>query len=562
MSSQDTVDQVAPPDAQSEPRTPHEDVQASLIVSYIPSKNFSPVRVKVALRDKTRFTGTIKKQHFTEIVCKQAVVVFDNKGAWKVDKDYAVFGVGLQIAPGKMFSSKTQMQGLDLKMEIKDPEPVAKPADAEAPNGEDPGAAPAVAPSIQLEVKLRHYPEVPAQKIAVISATEGDVGWQVLQTFKPPFVWSMSDKGISRQEAGDAEPKLEHRQAMTVGTFLQMIIAKISEAKQGNPDAMGSMMADLDPNAEAYGGVARTITMNLFTRQYQIRAALDALLADRQTPLAPEETKKILDNLPRVYYFMIRILRPLCTYVIGPAADPEMENPPAVVELAKRFGMHAQLIHVLANLEAAQIHTLKPILEQFKILDYSSGIFSILFGASDKFLAKLEAEVNSTTEDLKKKQLLWTQLVVEQDVDAQILAMMGAMIGDATNHYLQDKVQTEGGENYKKVQGKGVCNFSACDLPYSCRFGKDGESMAYSDWNGSTVQYGSSETTEAPPYYIRHFTSTDLGEDAMKMYVLSDSVPNWRYAVSDCTSLSRQMRTTSFLPRLCSTPISRLCTST
>src|SRR3990167_3877007 len=108
----------APIPVQREPSVAHSDVSYNLFVGYLPSKNFSAHRVKVRLIDRTRFTGTMKRNHFTEILCKQSLVIFDNKGCSKVDKGYPVLNLGMQIAPTRVVGSNHRLKELDLKLTV------------------------------------------------------------------------------------------------------------------------------------------------------------------------------------------------------------------------------------------------------------------------------------------------------------------------------------------------------------------------------------------------------------------------------------------------------------
>src|SRR3990167_5589871 len=151
-----------------EPPAAHSDVSYNLFVGYLPSKNFSAHRVKVRVIDTTRFTGTMKKNHFTEILCKQTLVVFDNKGCSKIDKGYPVLNLGMQIAPTRVVGSNHRLKELDLKLTvgIQEEEPkTEKPDDIPLESNEDGDPPTESKVLVELEAKLRHDPEGVPQKI-------------------------------------------------------------------------------------------------------------------------------------------------------------------------------------------------------------------------------------------------------------------------------------------------------------------------------------------------------------------------------------------------------------
>src|SRR3990167_8851874 len=151
-----------------EPSVAHSDVNYNLFVGYLPSKNFSAHRVKVRLIDTTRFTGTMKRNHFTEILCKQSLVIFDNKGCSKVDKGYPVLNLGMQIAPTRVVGSNHRLKELDLKLTvgIQEEEPkTEKPDDVSLESNEDGDPPTESKVLVELEAKLRHDPEGVPQKI-------------------------------------------------------------------------------------------------------------------------------------------------------------------------------------------------------------------------------------------------------------------------------------------------------------------------------------------------------------------------------------------------------------
>src|SRR3990167_2105565 len=296
----------APIPVQREPSVAHSDVSYNLFVGYLPSKNFSAHRVKVRLIDRTRFTGTIKKNHFTDILCKQSLVVFDNKGCLKVDKDYAVLSVGMQIAPEKVIASKTQMRALDLKFTVKPPTIDAKvdQPDPQTPLAQEPTEDSQPEPeqiqapkaTVELEAKLRHDPEGVPQIIRCVSSEEGDVASQVVQAFQPPFVWSISDEGVSTQTAEDSEPKSQSSKAIPVSAFLQMTIAKIREANKGHERAIHALLAQLDFQIENVGYASKIININIWLDLYHIKNLMRSVHNHFRNVPGSELTEKQLEQ--------------------------------------------------------------------------------------------------------------------------------------------------------------------------------------------------------------------------------------------------------------------------
>src|SRR3990167_8774328 len=521
----------APIPVQREPSVAHSDVSYNLFVGYLPSKNFSAHRVKVRLIDRTRFTGTIKKNHFTDILCKQSLVVFDNKGCLKVDKDYAVLSVGMQIAPEKVIASKTQMRALDLKFTVKPPTIDAKvdQPDPQTPLAQEPTEDSQPEPEqiqapqaiVELEAKLRHDPEGVPQIIRCVSSEEGDVASQVVQAFQPPFVWSISDEGVSTQTAEDSEPKLDHAKGITVSAFLQMTIAKIREANKGNMSAIHTIALELDPNNENYGGSARLIHMNIMMDLYRIETLLKAFSGHYHKVLGQIMTEAAFkaneQSLQRAVHCALGILTSFKELVVLPAGVCTDITNPEVKKLILLFINRSNKMRSLLGWSSDDGLKYASLAGEFEMLDWHSIIMNILYGLPESFIDSLEKAIKNAYLGSRTANLLEIMMIGEQETEMQMMSILAGLITDRANNFMIEHVKEDGGQNYKKVKGKAVCNFSACDVPHSCRFGADGESLVHMDWNGISVQYGESSNDESVPRYIRYFTSADMSEDTIKL---------------------------------------------
>ena len=485
------------------------DLWKTLMVSYLPSKNFSPYRVNLRLRDKTKITTNTKKDQASALLCRESMFILDLLGSKpkNPEEELSIFTVLRRVVPTKETDFASFQTPVDLHFKIS---PVTDSGEAAASESET--LSPCQSSfKIELEAKLRHDPEGVPQKTAHLMAEKDDVASQVVQAFQPPFVWTYNEDFIITKTAKDTEPKTEPSIVQPAFEFLQMTIDMAIQIRSGGTPGHHELAPQMLINPEQLGMPGTT---TLDSPMIKLTARLHSLVSrylevKDDLPVALEQLPVLIKEIAAKAQNMVQ---PFMELVAALVTRAQFEKPPGFVETLDHLKEQYEILKSLAITTGTDLFDPTKV-STIKLVMWETNMYWILMLCPLDVLATLKTIAS-------KYKFIYGEsckMTLQNPVDPQVQLVMANMLTFETFSELTEKEASKKPEPI--IKKKLVCNFSAYHLFESLRFDEDdgGQSFVLQDAIGLSVQYGESSNEESVPRYIRYFTSADMSEDTMKL---------------------------------------------